>query len=105
MGWYNEEHYHTGIGLLTPAMVHYGQSEQVLDSRQEVLQAAFERHPERFVSGPPKRLQLPTEVWINPPPKAQEKGPPELECPQKPSAPLTHPRPDYPSPSCVPAEL
>jgi putative transposase len=105
MGWYNDQHYHTGIGLLTPAMVHYGESDHVLDSRSEVLQAAFQRHPERFVSGPPKRLQLPTEVWINPPQKAQEKGPPELECPQKPSTPLTHPRPDYPSPSCVPAEL
>jgi len=104
-GWYNDEHYHTGIGLLTPAMVHSGQAEQVLDSRGQVLQNAFERHPERFVKGPPKPPQVPTAVWINPPPPAQDKGLPEPVCPQKPGTPLTHPRPDSASSSCVPAEL
>lgn len=104
-GWYNDEHYHTGIGLLTPAMVHYGEAEQILDSRNQVLREAFERHPERFVKGPPKKPRVPSEVWINPPQPAQEKGLPEIDCPQKPGTPLTHPRPDYPSPSCVPAEL
>jgi putative transposase len=65
--WYNYEHYHTGIGLLTPADVHFGRAEQVLHQRQMVLQTAFENHPERFVKGPPSLQLLPTAVWINPP--------------------------------------
>jgi putative transposase len=47
--WYNEEHRHSGLGLLTPAMVHYGQAENILQQRQEVLDVAYQRHPERFV--------------------------------------------------------
>jgi len=65
--WYNYEHYHTGIGLLTPADVHYGRAEQVRKLRQQVLQAAYEQHPERFVKGPSIPLPLPLAVWINPP--------------------------------------
>ena len=52
--WYNDEHYHTGIGLMTPAMLHYGEAEEVQRSRQRVLEAAYTAHPERFVSGCPK---------------------------------------------------
>src|SRR4030066_284796 len=37
--WYNDEHYHSGIGLLTPAMLHYGVAEQVRDERQRALSA------------------------------------------------------------------
>lgn len=65
--WYNEEHYHTGLALLTPAMVHYGQAEPHQAQRQQVLQAAYAAHPERFVRGQPKVLPLPEAVWINPP--------------------------------------
>jgi putative transposase len=65
--WYNNEHYHTGLALMTPAMVHYGSAEECNRQRQIVLSKAFEKHPERFVSGPPKVLELPKEVWINPP--------------------------------------
>ena len=65
--WYNHEHYHSGLGLLTPVMVHYGQAQAVLEQRQEVLQAAYAAHPERFVRGEPKLPSLPTEVWINKP--------------------------------------
>ena len=106
--WYNDEHYHSGIGLLTPAMLHYGQASQVIASRAEVLQAAYAKYPERFVHGCPTPQPLPTAVWINPPVDANddhEKRLPETHCPQKPDAPLTHPRPGYPSSSCVPAEL
>ena len=49
--WYNDEHYHSGIGLLTPATLHYGQASQVIASRAEVLQAAYAKYPERFVRG------------------------------------------------------
>lgn len=65
--WYNHEHHHSGIGLLTPATVHYGQAAETIAARQEVLLAAYEAHPERFVRGTPKPPALPTAVWINPP--------------------------------------
>jgi putative transposase len=65
--WYNQEHHHTGLGLLTPASVHYGQAEAVLAKRQQTLAAAYAAHPERFVKGAPKPPPLPSAVWINPP--------------------------------------
>jgi putative transposase len=66
--WYNDEHRHSGLGLLTPAMVHHGQAPLILAQRQNVLNAAFLAHPERFVRFAPKPLPLPKEVWINKPP-------------------------------------
>jgi putative transposase len=65
--WYHHEHHHSGLGLLTPATVHYGQAQVVLEQRQKVLQAAYAAHPERFVRGEPKPPSLPMEVWINKP--------------------------------------
>src|SRR5690349_6235976 len=65
--WYNQEHRHSGIGLLTPAMVHFGEAQSVLDHRQLVLDAAYEAHPDRFVRRPPRPLPLPEAVWINRP--------------------------------------
>jgi putative transposase len=70
--WYNDEHYHSGIGLLTPAMLHYGMGEKVIEERAHVLQDAYEVHPERFVRGCPKPQTLPTAVWINPPATTNE---------------------------------
>lgn len=67
--WYNNEHYHSGLGLLTPADVHYGRAEETLRNRQRVLEAAYEKNPERFVNGRPEPAELPREVWINPPKK------------------------------------
>jgi putative transposase len=66
-GWYNREHHHTGLALLTPADVHFRRTEDVLQKRQAVLQAAYEKTPERFVKGVPHPIQLPKAVWINPP--------------------------------------
>jgi putative transposase len=66
-GWYNFEHYHSGIGLLTPADVHFGRAEQVLAARQQVLGDAHAAHPERFVRKPPQPPQPPWAVWINKP--------------------------------------
>ena len=65
--WYNYEHHHSALGLLTPADVHFGRTQAVLSKRQEVLQAAFQKNPERFVKGQPTPLQVPPAVWINPP--------------------------------------
>jgi putative transposase len=72
--WYNDEHRHSGIGLLTPAMVHYGQAEDIFQKRQLVLDAAYLAHPERFVRASPKPLSLPKEVWINKPIEPQIKS-------------------------------
>lgn len=66
-GWYNSEHHHSGIGLLTPEDVHYGRVERVLAARQETLTGAYERHPERFVNKRPAPPAVPTAAWINPP--------------------------------------
>jgi putative transposase len=68
--WYNHEHHHSALGLLTPADVHYGRAEEIIHRRQQVLHAAYQKNPERFVQGPPKPPELPTEVWINPPKKS-----------------------------------
>ena len=65
--WYNHEHHHTGLGLMTPVTVHYDQAQHVIEQRQQVLQAAYAARPERFVRGIPRPPSLPTEVWINRP--------------------------------------
>jgi putative transposase len=65
--YYNHEHRHSGIGLMTPFAVHYGLASAITASRQETLLAAFARTPERFVGGRPKPPVLPDKVWINPP--------------------------------------
>jgi putative transposase len=73
--WYNDEHYHSGLGLLTPASVHFGQTQQVLDARQAALRAAYAAHPERFVRQAPTPATPPTAVWINPPNREEEPVP------------------------------
>jgi len=70
--WYNNEHYHSGIGLMTPEMVHYGLTDEIAEHREKVLTAAFEAHPERFVRGVPSPPAVPTAAWINPPVESGE---------------------------------
>jgi putative transposase len=65
--WYNHDHHHTGIGLLTPATVHRGDAVAMIAARQQVLTASYQAHPERFVRGTPTPPALPSAVWINPP--------------------------------------
>jgi putative transposase len=65
--WYNNEHYHSGLALLTPATVHYGRTAAVLAQRRETLAAAYAVHPERFVRRAPEPAAPPKAVWINPP--------------------------------------
>ena len=65
--WYNTEHRHSGIAMLTPADVHAGRADAKLAARADVLAAAFAAHPERFVGGLPQPAVLPAEVWINRP--------------------------------------
>jgi putative transposase len=65
--WYNNEHRHSGIGLVTPRQRHDGTDTAVYEKRQEVMAAFYEKYPERFVKGMPKPPELPGEVWINKP--------------------------------------
>jgi len=65
--WYNTEHYHSGLGLMTPEDVHYGRANDIVETRKEVLMAAYEKHPERFKGRMPKPILPPKEVWINKP--------------------------------------
>ena len=69
--WSNNQHYHSALNLLTPAIVHYGYTPQVLAHRQQVLNEAYHKHPERFVHGQPQLRPLPERVGINLPPSAQ----------------------------------
>ena len=69
--WYNEDHHHAGIGLMTPDQIHFGQAEALYAARQATLDAAFLGKPERFVRQPPKPPRIPTAVWINPPKKTE----------------------------------
>jgi putative transposase len=66
--WYNHEHRHTGIGLHTPADVHFGLATDKAADRRTVLTQARARHPHRFgTTHAPKILDLPDTVWINRP--------------------------------------
>lgn len=65
--WYNEQHYHSGLNLLTPASVHYHEAPAVQQNRHAVLLAAYTAHPNRFVRGEPLVKGAPAAVWINPP--------------------------------------
>ena len=65
--WYNHEHHHSAIGLLTPADVHFGRAQTILEQRQQVLQTAYLKNPERFVKGRSTPAPVPAAVWINPP--------------------------------------
>jgi putative transposase len=65
--WYNEQHHHIGIGLLTPLDVYSGRGDERRAARRDVLHAAHAAHPERFVRGLPEPPRLPTLVAINPP--------------------------------------
>ena len=65
--WYNTEHRHAGLGMLTPEMVHDGRAPQVMAARAHTLHAAFDAHPERVKGKTPEPASRPKAVWINPP--------------------------------------
>ena len=70
--WYNKEHYHSGIGFMTPASVHYGEDRKIQDRRHETLLQAYRTTPERFTKRPPVPPSRPQAVWINPPSPSEE---------------------------------
>ena len=66
-GWYNTEHRHSALGLLTPETVHFGRTSEVLRYRTDVLLTAFNQHPHRFKGRCPQPKAPPNTVYINPP--------------------------------------
>ncbi len=70
--WYNDEHKHSSLALLTPADVHYGRVDAIIEARQRVLDAAYAANPERFVRGRPTHRRPPAAAWINPPRTTEE---------------------------------
>jgi putative transposase len=66
--WYNTEHRHGALGLMTPHDIHYGLAAAKWQQRAEILRAAYAAHPERFPRGVPLPPPLPTAAWINKPP-------------------------------------
>jgi putative transposase len=66
--YYNHEHRHGGIGLHSPADVHFGLAGETARQRSQALDAARRLHPTRFATThDPKILDLPTAAWINEP--------------------------------------
>jgi putative transposase len=64
--WYNEIHYHSGIGYLRPADLHDGIHTAIIERRQATLDRAHATHPERFTK-PPRPANAPAQAWINKP--------------------------------------
>lgn len=66
-GWYNTEHHHSALELLTPQTVYFGRTSEVLQHRRQVLIEAFRQHPHRFKGRCPQPKAPPQNVYINPP--------------------------------------
>jgi putative transposase len=64
---YNHAHRHAGIGLHTPASVHYGTAGEIRAQRAVTLDAAYTANPARFRHRRPTPPPLPTVAWINEP--------------------------------------
>ncbi len=64
---YNHVHRHAGVGLHTPASVHYGTAHEIRAQRAATLDAAYAAKPARFRHRRPTPPKLPTVAWINQP--------------------------------------
>jgi len=69
--WYNHDHHHSGIGLMTPWQVHSGQAHAIRETRMKTLLVMYAKNPQRFVRKPPQPPELPDAAWINPPEKKE----------------------------------
>ena len=66
------------LALILAFAVSFGQASAQVAARQQVLDAAYFAHPERFVRGRPTSPPAPTAVWMNPPSRVQDTGPREV---------------------------
>lgn len=62
--WYNEEHLHSGINLVTPLSQHKGEDEGILVKRKAVYEAAKANNPSRW-SGNTRAWKWESEVILN----------------------------------------
>lgn len=69
--WYNHEHHHSGIDLLTPFQVHYGEAYEIASTRNKLMEKVYRENPQRFVQRKLKQYSVPEKVWINPPDMSQ----------------------------------
>ena len=65
--WYNTQHLHSGIAMLTPQAVHYGEADTILKHRTEILETARMKNPVRFNGKSLTLPELPEAAWINKP--------------------------------------
>jgi len=65
--WYNTQHRHSGLAMMTPETVHKGRDQEIWSKRKQTMIQAYQKHPERFVKGEPEPRKVPEEVWINQP--------------------------------------
>jgi transposase InsO family protein len=63
--WYNTQHLHSSIGLVTPDDRHHGRDIPILENRRSVYAAAQTRHPRRW-TGTRRRWSRPAIVTLNP---------------------------------------
>ena len=71
--WYNRQHRHSGIAMMTPHDVHHGLVDKIVERRAETLARARQHHPERFVQRIPPAPRRPSAAWINPPSRATQR--------------------------------
>lgn len=65
MHWYNHEHLHSAIGLVTPDDRHHGRDLAILQARRETYALAQRRNPKRW-TGAPRAWNRPAVVTLNP---------------------------------------
>ena len=64
--WYNESHFHSGIGFVTPGQKHRKEDHAIMENRRLVYENAKKKNPARWSGG--IRDWMPVEsVWLNPP--------------------------------------
>jgi putative transposase len=66
VGWYNDEHLHSGIGFVTPTQRHLGLDVEILEHRKRVYAEARARRPDRWIAGTTRKWARPTVVRLNP---------------------------------------
>ena len=74
MEGYNNEHRHSALGLLTPAQVHLGKTEEIQEKRRQVLTEAREAHPLRFGRREPTLPGPAAQVRLGPVPTPPQPG-------------------------------
>ena len=75
VGWYNDEHRHSGIRFVTPSSRHYGEDKEILEKRKEVYEEAKQRNPLRWFSGNIRNCDMISEVRLNPSKQKKELPP------------------------------